>query len=66
MLFTAALLKDAVFNWIDLSLQKFIEKTSAEKVKDTEFMFINYNKFKEEIWRVFSVIDEKHTAKWKW
>jgi len=48
-----------VFNWIDLSLQKFIEKTSAEKIKDTEFMFMNYNKFKEEIWRAFNVIDEK-------
>ncbi len=49
MLFAAALLRNTVFNWIDLSLQKFIEKTSAKKVKDTEFMFINYNKFKEEI-----------------
>jgi hypothetical protein len=63
MLFAAALLRDAVFDWIDLSLQKFIEKTSAEKIKDTKFMFMNYNKFKEEIWRAFSVIDEKHAVK---
>ncbi len=54
-----------MFNWIDLSLQKFIEKTLAEKVEDTEFMFINYNKFKKEIWRVFSVIDKKCAAEQK-
>ncbi len=57
MLFAAALLRNAVFNWIDLSLQKFIKKTLAEKVKDTKFMFMNYNKFKEEIWKAFSVVD---------
>jgi len=28
-------------------------------------MFINYNKFKKEIWRVFSVIDKKWATEQK-
>jgi len=30
-----------------------------------KFMFMNYNKFKKEIWRVFNIIDEKWAAEWK-
>ncbi len=30
-----------------------------------KFMFMNYNKFKKEIWRAFSVIDKKCAAEQK-
>jgi len=61
-LFTVLYLKDAAFNWVDLKLHEFLNKTSKKWMNDKKFIFNNYKKFKNELQRVFKVVDEKQAA----
>jgi len=61
-LFTVSYLKDAAFNWVDLKLHEFLDKTSKKWMNNKKFIFDNYKKFKNELWRAFRVVDEKWAA----
>jgi len=62
-LFTVLYLKDAAFDWVDLKLHEFLDKTSKKWMNNKEFIFNNYKKFKNELWRAFKVVDKKQAAK---
>jgi len=62
-LFIISYLKDAAFNWVDLKLHEFFDKTSKKWINNKKFIFNNYKKFKDELWRAFKVVDEKWAAK---
>jgi len=61
-LFTVSYLKNAAFNWVDLKLHEFLDKTLKKQMNNKEFIFNNYKKFKNELWRAFKVVDEKWAA----
>jgi len=61
-LFTILYLKNAAFDWVDLKLHEFLEKTSKKQMNNKEFIFSNYKKFKDELWRAFKVVDKKWAA----
>jgi len=61
-LFTVLYLKDAAFNWVNLKLHKFLDKTLKKQMNNKKFIFSNYKKFKDELWRAFKVVDEKWAA----
>jgi len=61
-LFTISYLKDAAFDWVDPKLHEFLDKTPKKRMNDKEFIFNNYKKFKNELWRAFEVVDEKWAA----
>ncbi len=61
-LFTVLYLKNAAFNWVDLKLHKFLNKTLKKQMNNKKFIFDNYKKFKNELWRAFRVVDEKWAA----
>jgi len=61
-LFTVSYLKDAAFNWVDLKLHEFIDKTSKKWMNNKKFIFNNYKKFKKELQRAFKVVDKKQAA----
>ncbi len=61
-LFTILYLKDAAFNWVNLKLHKFFDKTSKKWMNNKKFIFSNYKKFKNELQRAFEVVDEKQAA----
>ncbi len=58
-LFTVSYLKDAAFNWVDLKLHEFLDKTSKKWMNNKKFIFSNYKKFKNELQRAFKVVDKK-------
>ncbi len=62
-LFTVLYLKNAAFNWVDLKLHEFLNKTSKKWMNNKKFIFDNYKKFKNELQRAFRVVDEKWAAK---
>jgi len=62
-LFTVLYLKNAAFNWVNLKLHEFLNKTSKKQMNDKKFIFSNYKKFKDELWRAFRVVNEKWAAK---
>ncbi len=62
-LFTVSYLKDAAFDWVDLKLHEFLDKTPKKQMNDKEFIFGDYKKFKNELRRAFKVVDEKWAAK---
>ncbi len=62
-LFTILYLKDAAFNWIDLKLHEFLDKTSKKWMNNKKFIFNNYKKFKKKLWRAFRVVNEKWAVK---
>ncbi len=62
-LFTILYLKNAAFNWVDLKLHEFLDKTLKKWMNDKKFIFSDYRKFKDELWRAFRVVDEKQAAK---
>jgi len=62
-LFTVLYLKNAAFNWVDLKLHKFLDKTLKKQMNNKKFIFSNYKKFKNELQRAFKVVDEKQAAK---
>ncbi len=61
-LFTILYLKDAAFNWVDLKLHEFLDKTSKKWINNKKFIFSNYKKFKDELQRAFEIVDEKWAA----
>jgi len=61
-LFTVLYLKNAAFNWVDLKLHKFLNKTLKKWMNNKKFIFDNYKKFKNELWRAFEVVDKKQAA----
>ncbi len=63
-LYTIVYLKDAVFNWVNLKLHEFLDKSSKKWDTDKESIFSDFKKFKEELWKTFEVINEKRAAEW--
>ena len=61
-LFITFFLKNAAFNWVDLKLHEFFNKTSHKRNTDRESIFSNYKKFKKKLQQVFRVINEKWAA----
>ncbi len=61
-LFTVSYLKNAVFNWVNLKLYEFLNKTLKKWMNNKKFIFSNYKKFKNELWRAFKVVNEKWAA----
>jgi hypothetical protein len=69
--FTVSYLKNAAFNWVGLKLHEFLDKTSKKWMNNKKFIFNNYKKFKNELWRVFKIVDKKWAAEndftfWRW
>ncbi len=48
-LFTVLYLKNAAFNWVNLKLHEFLDKTLKKQMNDKKFIFSNYKKFKNEL-----------------
>ncbi len=63
-LYTVAYLKNAAFDWVNLKLHEFLKKSVRERKADKESVFSNFKKFKKELRKAFSVIDEKWAAEW--
>jgi len=61
-LFTILYLKNAAFDWVNLKLHEFLDKTSKKQMNNKKFIFNNYKKFKNELWRAFKVVNEKWAA----
>ncbi len=61
-LFTVLYLKNAVFDWVNLKLHEFLDKTSKKWMNNKKSIFSNYKKFKNELWRAFKIVDEKWAA----
>jgi len=61
-LFTILYLKDAVFDWVNLKLHEFLDKTLKKWINNKKFIFSNYKKFKNELWRAFEVVNKKWAA----
>jgi len=62
-LFTISYLKNAAFNWVNLKLHEFLDKTLKKQMNNKKFIFSNYKKFKKELQRAFKVVDKKQAAK---
>ncbi len=62
-LFTVSYLKNAAFDWVDPKLHEFLNKTSKKWMNNKKFIFSNYKKFKNELWRAFRVVDKKWAVK---
>jgi len=61
-LFTVLYLKNAAFDWVDLKLHEFLNKTLKKQMNNKKFIFNNYKKFKDELQRAFRVVDKKWAA----
>jgi len=61
-LFTVLYLKNAAFNWVDLKLHEFLNKTLKKQMNNKKFIFSNYKKFKDELQRAFKIVDKKWAA----
>ncbi len=61
-LFTVLYLKDAAFNWVNLKLHEFLDKTLKKQMNNKKSIFSNYKKFKDELQRAFKVVNEKWAA----
>jgi len=61
-LFTVLYLKNAAFDWVDLKLHEFLDKTSKKWINNKKFIFNNYKKFKDELQRAFKIVNEKWAA----
>ncbi len=62
-LYTVVYLKNVVFNWVNLKLHEFLDKSSKKWDINKELIFSDFKKFKKELWKTFRVIDEKRAAK---
>jgi len=62
-LFTVSYLKNAAFDWVNLKLHEFFDKTSKKQMNNKKLIFNNYKKFKNELQRAFKVVDKKQAAK---
>ena len=63
-LYTVVYLKDAVFDWVNLKLHEFLDKSLKKQDINKESIFSNFKKFKKELQKTFEVIDEKRAVKW--
>ncbi len=63
-LYTVVYLKDAAFNWVNLKLYEFLNKSSKKQDINKESIFDDFKKFKKELWKTFEVINEKRAVKW--
>ena len=63
-LFGISCLRNKAFNWIEAPLQEFLEKSPQEKRADTS-VISNYARYKEEIKKHFSVVNEAQAAEMK-
>ncbi len=61
-LFTVSYLKNTAFDWVDLKLHEFLDKTSKKQMNNKKFIFSNYKKFKNKLWRAFKIVDKKWAA----
>ncbi len=61
-LFTVLYLKNAAFDWVDLKLHEFLDKTSKKWINNKKFIFSNYKKFKNELQRAFKIVNKKQAA----
>ena len=61
-LYTVAYLKNAAFDWVDPKLHEFLKKSVRKREADKESVFDNFKKFKVELRKAFSVVDEKWAA----
>ncbi len=61
-LFTISYLKNAAFDWVDLKLHEFLNKTPKKWMNNKKFIFSNYKKFKNELQRAFRVVNKKQAA----
>jgi len=61
-LFTVLYLKNAAFNWVNLKLHEFLNKILKKQMNNKKFIFNNYKKFKNELWRDFKIVNEKQAA----
>jgi len=61
-LFIVSYLKNAAFNWVDLKLHEFLDKTPKKWMNNKKSIFSNYKKFKNELQRAFRVVDKKQAA----
>ncbi len=48
-LFIILYLKNTAFNWVNLKLHEFLNKTSKKQINNKKFIFDNYKKFKNEL-----------------
>ncbi len=62
-LFIILYLKNAAFNWVDLKLHEFFDKTLKKWMNNKKFIFSDYKKFKDELWRAFKIVNKKWAAK---
>ncbi len=58
-LFTILYLKNAAFNWVNLKLHEFLDKTLKKWMNNKKFIFDDYKKFKNELWRAFKIVNKK-------
>jgi len=61
-LFTVSYLKNAAFDWVNLKLHEFLNKTLKKQMNNKKFIFSDYKKFKDELWRAFEVVNKKWAA----
>ncbi len=52
-----------MFNWVNLKLHEFLDKSSKKWDADKELIFSDFKKFKKELWKTFKVINEKRVTK---
>ncbi len=62
-LFTISYLKNAAFDWVDLKLHKFLNKTLKKQINNKKFIFNNYKKFKNKLQRAFKIVNKKWAVK---
>ncbi len=58
-MFSVLYLKNAAFNWVNLKLHEFLDKTLKKQMNNKKFIFSDYKKFKNELQKVFEVVYEK-------
>jgi len=61
-LFTVSYLKDAAFDWVDLKLHEFLDKTPKKQMNNKKSIFNDYKKFKDKLQRAFKVVNKKQAA----
>ena len=62
-LFITFYLKNVVFDWINFQLHEFLDKSSQKKKRDDILIYSDFQKFKEDLWQIFRIINEKQTTK---
>ena len=62
-LFVTFYFKNTAFNWINLQLHKFLDKSSQKKKWDEILIYSDFQRFKKNLHQIFKIIDEKQTVK---